>query len=122
MSPRSHTLQVAGSPPIQIITTEYSNLIFAIITQVDRIGTLVSAYVENPEDGYGNYTYSIEVKFGARDSEETETLVRGILERVSKTTFKPMLVAVSITSPLDQVFTAVVEAFEPDSGREISKG
>jgi len=112
MSPRTLDFSLPTTPPTRLLLSEYSNQVFLLLTQVDRMGTLVTAYVENPEDTKENYIYTVEVKFGDRSDETADTLARALLERLCRTSFKPLLLSVALVSPLEEVFAAIVAAFE----------
>lgn len=112
MPPVSRCIDLPTSPPTKVLITEYSNLVFTIITQVERIGTLVQAWVDNPEDIQENYVYTVQVRFGQRQDAVAETVARALLEIISKTSFKPLVVGVSLSSPLEDVFTPLLTAFQ----------
>lgn len=112
MPPRVVDVTLQTNPPTRLLISEYTNQVFLLLTQLNRMGTLVSAYVENPEDTRENYVYAVEVRFGDREDERAEALARALLERLSKTSFKPLLLSVALVSPLEEVFSEVVKAFE----------
>jgi proteasome assembly chaperone 3 len=72
----------------------YSDKVFVIITQLDKIGTLMKAWSEPKSDG--GLIYQVSTIMGKRDDPLLHIYARQIIERLSKTTDKQLLLAISL--------------------------
>lgn len=65
----TETRVIQYEPNITIIYSEYANAGLMFITQINKLGTFIHAYAENPEEPAERRVYAIETKFGERNDE-----------------------------------------------------
>ena len=73
----------------------YSDRIFVIISQLNKFGTILKADSAPKSEG-GGFIYTITTLIGKRDDPLLNIYARQIIERLSLTTNKPLLLAISI--------------------------
>ena len=91
----------------EVMLTHYSDRVFVVVTQTNKLGSLLSVAAE--QSGQGS-TFRIRNLLGRRDDPLLNIYARNIAEAAAKTSTRPLLLAVSLSeegrSP--QVFQEVL--------------
>jgi proteasome assembly chaperone 3 len=74
--------------------TEYADRIFVHITQMGKFGTIMKAWAEPRSEG--GSIYHVSTLMGKRDDPLLQIYARQIIERLSATSSKPLLLALSL--------------------------
>lgn len=77
-----------------VLFTVYHDRVFVHITQVDKFGTILKAWAEPRSEG--GSIYQVATIMGKRDDPLLHIYARQIIERLSSTTSKPLLLAISL--------------------------
>ncbi len=74
---------------------DYSDRVFVVITQINKFGTLINGWAESKSDG--GKLYQVNTLMGRRDDPLLSIYARQILEKLSATSDKPLLLAISLS-------------------------
>mmetsp|Transcript_2036 Transcript_2036/g.4660 ORF Transcript_2036/g.4660 Transcript_2036/m.4660 type:complete len:116 (+) Transcript_2036:3377-3724(+) len=92
----------------KVIVSHYTDRTLIVLTETNRLGTLMSVEADNPEETGEGRVYSVRTLFGGRSDEFTEALVLGLAELMHP--YKPILLSISLTKR--DSYTEVMEAFK----------
>ncbi len=76
------------------VNAEYSDRVFVVITQINKFGTMLSAWAEAKSDG--GKLYQVSTLMGKRDDPLLNIYARQIIERMAVSTDKPLLLSISL--------------------------
>ena len=79
---------------IDILSTTFNDRIFIIVSQFKKIGTVIEAFTEERSDG--GKMYLTNIKIGKRDDEVCCVYARQIIELISETSDKPLLLGIAL--------------------------
>ena len=91
------------------MVTHYSDRVFVVVTQTNKLGSILSASAEHSGQGT---IFHVRNLLGRRDDPLLNMYARNIAEEVAKTTTRPLLLAVSLSEEgrAPQVFQEVLSA------------
>eukprot|EP00981_Chlorochromonas_danica_P012826 scaffold5444_cov181-Ochromonas_danica.AAC.7 len=78
----------------EIVCSVFANQNFVLITQINKVGSLLKAWSEPKSDG--GLRYFVENVLGRRDDPLLNIFARQLIERCSFFTSKPLLLAISL--------------------------
>lgn len=111
MQPHSFAFEVPAA--FKVIVSHYSDRTFIVLTETNRLGTLISVEADNPEETGESRLYTVKTLYGGRSDEFAEALVLGLAELMHP--YKPLLFSVSLANPA--LYPAVMEAFKANAAR-----
>lgn len=86
---------VVGDSTLTVLCSTYADRHFIVVTQIDKIGTLVTGKAVVGVDG--SVHYEVSVIFGKRDDQLLLVYCRQIVEKIYKAgSNKPVLLAISL--------------------------
>jgi hypothetical protein len=86
---------IVGGSTLTIICSTYADRHFIVVTQIDKIGTLVTGKAVAGIDG--TVHYEVNILFGKRDDQLLLVYCRQIVEKIYKAgSSKPVLLAISL--------------------------
>lgn len=78
----------------EILCSSFTDRIFIIITQIDKVGTLLNAWTEEKADG--GKLFLVSTLMGKRDDPLLTIFARQLIEQLSNVTSKPLLLGISL--------------------------
>jgi proteasome assembly chaperone 3 len=78
----------------EILCTAFLDRVFVLITQINKVGTVISAWADPKSDG--GYLFHTEVLLGRRDDPLLTIYARQIIEKLRLCTEKPLLLGISL--------------------------
>ncbi len=78
----------------EILSCSFDDRLFVLITQIDKVGSLLTAWSDSKSDG--GYMYHINTILGKRDDPLLTIYARQIMEKISPHTRKPLLLGISL--------------------------
>jgi len=106
--PPFSTLQLAAMIDgihTEFILTTYSNLVFFVVTQLEKLGSLLLARRELTMEG--EPTFAISSLLGRRDP-EIEIYARKLVEVTSKRSAKPLLLSLALKDNSPSTFRQII--------------
>lgn len=104
---QSACVEIDGIPTTFLIEP-FADRIFIIVTQLNKLGTILSASVDVTLAGAESY--SVQVLMGKRDIVETEFCARNIMSHIRSTgSNKPLLLSLALTNHKLSTIRAVIE-------------
>ena len=108
------TLQAAASIDgvhTEVVSTAFSDRVFVVVTQLGKVGNLLSACVERGADGED--IYSVSTLLGRRDDPTLAVYARQLAQRMADADCrKPLLLGIALAprkEPSPETFRAVME-------------
>lgn len=87
------TIEVDGIVT-EILCSSFSDRIFILITQINKVGTLLNAWAESKADG--GKLFLVSTVMGRRDDPLLTIFARQLIEQLSEITSKPLLLGISL--------------------------
>ncbi|CAG9332999.1 unnamed protein product [Blepharisma stoltei] len=106
----TETREIDFEPKIKLIYNQYVNGAMLFVTQVNKFGTFIQAYAENPEEPPERRVFTIETKFGERTDEWLDVLARGIVEKLNITV--PLMLAISMVTRTHEAYNTILREVE----------
>mmetsp|Transcript_7096 Transcript_7096/g.10591 ORF Transcript_7096/g.10591 Transcript_7096/m.10591 type:complete len:133 (-) Transcript_7096:26-424(-) len=78
----------------KVVVSSYSDRHFVLVTQIDKVGTLITAQSLVSPDG--SVVYDLATVFGRRDDPLLDVYARQIIERISKHSKHPLILGISL--------------------------
>jgi proteasome assembly chaperone 3 len=78
----------------EILCSSFSNRIVVFITQINKVGTVITAWSEPKSDG--GKIYQTSVMLGKRDDPLLTIYARQLIEKISINSSKPLLLGISL--------------------------
>jgi hypothetical protein len=96
-----------------VTVSSFEDRHFVVITQTDNFGTLLSAWAEDKLDGLSK-TYNSTVLLGKRDDELLNVFAQQIVQKISHTSDKPLLLSIALSEEGREVgaFRQIMETIE----------
>jgi hypothetical protein len=91
----------------QVYVSHYSDRTFIVLTETNRLGTLISVEADNPEETGEDRIYSVRTLFGGRSDEFSEALILGLAKVLHP--FKPILFSLAVSG--EEKYSAILQAF-----------
>ncbi|KAJ1432672.1 hypothetical protein B484DRAFT_447682 [Ochromonadaceae sp. CCMP2298] len=91
---QEHQSILVNGVPTDLVITGYYDRVFVIISQLDSVGTILKADAEKKSDG--GFIFEVDTVLGKRDDPLLTIYARQIVERLSKTSTKPLLLSISL--------------------------
>jgi hypothetical protein len=86
---------IVGDSTLNVICSTYADRHFIVVTQIDKIGTLITGKAIVGIDGAVHY--EVNILFGKRDDQLLQVYCRQIIEKIYKAgSSKPVLLAISL--------------------------
>eukprot|EP00026_Physarum_polycephalum_P022918 Phypoly_transcript_27432.p1 GENE.Phypoly_transcript_27432~~Phypoly_transcript_27432.p1 ORF type:complete len:136 (-),score=21.49 Phypoly_transcript_27432:3-410(-) len=97
----------------EIVITPFSDHIFIIITQTQKIGTMFQAFkVSGDMTISGEPNYTISTLIGKRDDPVLTTYARQLIELVGNTSSKPILLGIALLDESKETFRTIMDIIE----------
>jgi proteasome assembly chaperone 3 len=78
----------------EILCTSFDDRLCVLITQINKVGSLLTAWADSKSDG--GYLYHIDTILGRRDDPLLTIYARQIVEKITPHTKKPVLLGISL--------------------------
>ena len=78
----------------EIVCTTYTDRHFVVISQMNKFGTIINAWAETKADG--GKTFDMVTLLGRRDDPLLSVYARQLVERISTSSDKPLLLAIAL--------------------------
>jgi len=75
------------------IITSFDSMVFIIVTQLEKIGSLVKAFKDSELAASGEHSYSMHTLLGSRNDKYVELLARQLIESISKSGERQLILA-----------------------------
>mmetsp|Transcript_9844 Transcript_9844/g.9947 ORF Transcript_9844/g.9947 Transcript_9844/m.9947 type:complete len:145 (+) Transcript_9844:143-577(+) len=92
--PQSQVSITVNGISTDIVSTNFEDHIFVVITQINKFGTMIKAWSENR--GEGGKLFETQPILGKRDDVILQLYARQIIEKISYVSTKPLLLAISL--------------------------
>ena len=90
----SSFLSADGIVCTEIICTSFNDRHFVVISQMKKMGTLINAWTEKKADG--GKSFDMVTVLGRRDDPLLNVYARQLIERISASSDKPLLLAIAL--------------------------
>eukprot|EP01102_Stenamoeba_stenopodia_P016827 TRINITY_DN5922_c0_g1_i1.p1 TRINITY_DN5922_c0_g1~~TRINITY_DN5922_c0_g1_i1.p1 ORF type:complete len:149 (-),score=17.27 TRINITY_DN5922_c0_g1_i1:191-637(-) len=87
---------IIGGVHTEIVITPYDNLTFVIVTQLEKIGTVLSASMDDPTSD--DPTFTITTLLGRSEDQFAQLLARQLVDNMAQSSPKPLLLSVALKS------------------------
>ena len=96
-----------------VTVSSFEDRHFVVITQTEKFGSMLSAWAEDKLDGLSK-TYNSTVLLGKRDDELLNVFAQQIVQKISHTSYKPLLLSIALSEEGREVgaFRQIMETVE----------
>jgi len=91
----------------EFILSTYSNQLFFVITQLEKLGTLIEARADLSLEG-DSTTFTVNTLLGKRDP-SLEVYARELISFTSQTSPKPLLLSIALKQTSPSIFKTILE-------------